>query len=425
MSLRGLGARVFASFLRYPKFRLLWISNLFFFCGVWTQTLVLGWLAYDYTGSAFLLALFGAIRLAPMMLGPVAGVMSDRFHRPRLLMVAAGWSFLAMAVVAAAVTTGRMSYLGLLLGGLCVGIAHSPSQPARATLVMDLVAPEDLSNANSLNSIVINMTQVLGPAAGGVLIGAVGAGGALWISSFWFLVSCLTLWPLRRHGRRASVAARESFGASLLQGLRAARHSRLVAAALAVTLGANLTLWPIYQSFMPVFATRLELDATGLGWLMACGGLGGLAGSLVIAGLGDFRRKGALFVFGTMTWASFWMLFSLSRFAPLSFVLLIGVGLASAAFGILQTTLLLMMSRQELRGRMLGLQELAIGAQPLATVLLGAGAEYLGVPAMTFVGALSLLIFLVLLARFVPDLVRYTGGTAMAGGHPSESSLRS
>lgn len=405
----GLSERVFRSFRCYPRFRLLWTSNLFFFGGAWTQTLILGWLVFERTGSELLLAVFGAARLAPMLLGPLGGVVSDRVHRPRLLLVASTWSLLAVMVVAALVSADRLPYWGLVLGGFCIGIAHSPSQPARATLVMDLVGRESLANANALNAIVMHLTQVIGPAVGGALIGVVGAPRALWLSALWYLVSLVALWPLRNVGRADVRPRREPFLRSLREGLGEVARNRLLAAALAITLAANLTLWPIHQSFMPVFAELLELDATGLGWLLACGGLGGVVGSLAIAALGDFRAKGALFVFGTAAWGACWALFSLSQSAALSFVLFACVGLAGSAFGVLQSTLLLMMTAPAVRGRVLGIQELAIGAQPLATMVLGVAAEYAGVGMTARIGVLALAGFALLVAVRLPALTRYTG----------------
>lgn len=147
-------------------FRLLWLSNLFFFGGVWTQTLVLAWLAYEGTGSPILVAVFGAVRLSPLLLGPFAGVFADRHNRVRLLIFAGSWAVLAVGVVAALASLDLLPYWVLLLGGLAIGLSQSPSQPARTSLVFELVSRENLSNANALNSMAINMTQVIGPALG-------------------------------------------------------------------------------------------------------------------------------------------------------------------------------------------------------------------------------------------------------------------
>ena len=153
MSVRSpaLVGRTLGSLRENRPFRLLWFSNLFFFGGVWTQTLVLGWLAWEATHSDFLVALFGAVRLAPLLLGPFAGAFADRHNRVRLLVIACSWALAAVSIVATLASLGRASYWVLLVGGLALGLAQSPSQPARASLVLDLVGRQNLSNANALS----------------------------------------------------------------------------------------------------------------------------------------------------------------------------------------------------------------------------------------------------------------------------------
>ncbi|MBO2464624.1 MFS transporter [Actinomadura violacea] len=406
----GPGLRAALASLRGNRpFRRLWLSNVFFFGGVWTQSLVLGWLAFEATHSEFLVAVFTAARLAPMFLGPVAGAFADRHNRVRLLIVACGWATGALAVVASLATAGLLPYWGVVAGGLAIGFAQSPSQPARASLVLELVGRENLSTANALNSMAMNMTQVIGPGLGGALIAAIGAPAALWVSTAWYGVSLLLLLPLRGYGTVVRDGA-QSVSAMVAGGFRSIGRNRLAVAVLLVTLAANTLLWPVYQSFMPVFADEsLGLDAAGLGALLTCCGVGGLVGSLVIAGLGDFRCKGGVFVVGTAVWAGFWALFALSRSVPLSLVLMGLIGLSSAAFGVLQTTLLLMTTEPSVHGRALGLQELAIGIMPVATLVLGAIAERAGVARTVFGAALILIAALAVLAARVPALLAFSG----------------
>lgn len=398
-----------ASLRDNPSFRLLWVSNLFFFGGVWTQTLVLAWLAFESTGSVLLVAVFGAVRLSPLLLGPFAGVLADRHNRVRLLLLTGSWAVLTAGVLAALTSVDLLPYWVLLLGGLAVGLAQSPSQPARASLVFDLVSRRNLSNANALNAMAINMTQVIGPALGGAMISVFGAPAALWISAFWYGASLVMLLPLRghpqvRHARTGSAVA------MVASGMRAIAANRLAAATLLITVAANVFVWPIYQSFMPVFAKEtLNLDAAGLGWLLACSGIGGLVGSLVIASLGDFRFKGALFVLGTALWALLWAVFSLSHNVAASYVLMGAIGVMSAAFGVLQTTLLLVTTESSLHGRVLGVQELAIGVMPLSSLALGAVAASLGIELTTFISALLLVIAALVLGVRGPRLVSYRG----------------
>lgn len=397
------------SLVVYPRFRLLWLSNLFFFGGAWTQTLILGWLVFDLTGSSLRLAVFGAIRLAPMLFGPLSGVIADRVDRARFILIATAWALAAVIVLAALTTAGLASYWVLVAGGLLIGVAQSPTQPARSSLVLDFVGRERLSNANALNSMAMNMTQVIGPALGGVLIGVVGAAGALWISSGWFAISVLLLWPLRKSSRGQVQAAGESLMGLLVGGIRLVLANRLMTNVLLVTLVANIFLWPIFQAFMPAVAKDiLGLDARGLGLLLTCAGLGGLAGSMIIAWMGDFEHKGGVFLFGTAVWGSLWVPFALSRSWPLSFALMIGIGLASATFGVLQTTLMLMLADPTAYGRVLGIQELTIGVQPFATVGLGALAQVVGLPHTLLLSSLALVVLVLALAARSPALIRYS-----------------
>jgi MFS family permease len=193
---------------------------------VWTQTLVLGWLAWEATHSDFLVAVYTAVRLAPLLLGPFAGAFADRHNRVRLLIVAAAWALAAVSAVATLASLGKAPYWVLVIGGLAIGLAQSPSQPARASLVMALVGRQNLSNANALNSMALNMTQVIAPAVGGLMITGLGAPAALWVSTVWYAISLVALLPLREYGR------------------------------------------------------------IGLGWPLTCAGVGGLTGSLVIASAG-------------------------------------------------------------------------------------------------------------------------------------------
>ena len=405
----GMLRRVAASLILYPRYRLLWISNLFFFAGVWTQTLVLGWLVFEITHSEFSVALFTAARLSPMMLGPLSGVISDRFDRPRLLLFASGWAFLAISTIALLVAFDRITFWGLVFGGFCIGLAQSPSQPARFTLVAEFVGRSSLSNANALNSIILGSTQVIGPALGGAMIAAFGAATALAVSALWYLVSFLALWPIR-NVRNSHGPHKEPLGVLLSAGFRTILSNRLLACVLTITFAANIFLWPIYHGFMPVIAKEhLGLAPQGLGWLLACAGTGNLVGSVVIASLGDFRFKGGLFVLGTAVWGALWATFALSSSVPLSFGLMALIGLSASPFGVLQTTLMLMMTEPRVQGRILGIQELTIGVMPLASLMLGFFAEIIGIVHVTLISGTLLASFLALVALRVPALLRYSG----------------
>jgi predicted MFS family arabinose efflux permease len=241
------------------------------------------------------------------------------------------------------------------------------------------------------------------------MISALGAPAALWVSTGWYAVSLVALWPLRSQ-KTVRHPHSESAWQMLAGGFRAILANHLASAVLLVTLGANVLIWPVYQAFMPVFAVDLlHLDAAGLGWLLTCYGVGGLIGSIIVAGLGNFRFKGGLFVLGTAAWGLLWAIFALSRSVPLSFALMGVIGLLTAPFIILQTTLLLMTTPPTMQGRALGMQELAIGIMPISALIIGVVAQGVGVGITTVGCGLLLAAAMVAVAIRVPELVRYSG----------------
>lgn len=400
--------RALSSLRTNRNFRFLWLSNLFFLGGNWALTLVLGWLVFETTGSELLLAIFSAVRLSPMWLGPISGLMADRYDRVLIIKIASVWSVIMIAGLAILVSLDATPYWLLLVAGFATGMSQSPTQPARNSLILQLVGRENLANANALNSMGMGITQAIAPAVGGAIISALDASVALWYCCFWYVLAFVLISQIKIV-RQTVRFDPTPIWPMLTDGLRIVMRNQLTRTMIIVTLAANILIWPVYQSFMPVFAGDvLDLGPAGLGQLMMFAGLGNFIGSFVIASLGDFRNKGAVFMYGSMIWGTGWAIFGLSESAAISFGLILAIGTLSAAFGVLQATLMLMTSVPEVQGRALGIMELAIGAMPIGTLLLGAIAQSVGVGITTFVSGGLFVIILVVHAIRVPHLARYT-----------------
>ena len=234
--------RPFSSMRGNPGFRALLISNVAFFGGVWTLSFVLGWMVYEETRSELLVAVFTTIRLLPLLLGPVAGVFSDRHDRRRILIGACVLAAVAVTAVAALATAGLDSFWVLTAAGLALGLAHSPAQPARAALVAERVPADQLSNANALNALAFSTTLMLGPAVGGFTIALLGAPAALWLCLPWFAASLLAI----RGTPSTHVAPEEPHGSvwrMLWDGLVQILRFRVVAAVLLITVVTNSLIW--------------------------------------------------------------------------------------------------------------------------------------------------------------------------------------
>ena len=398
--------RAFASIQTYPDFRYLWASSLLSTMGMLMQTVVLGWLTYDITGSAFLLALFTSARLSPMLLGPIGGVMADRVNRVRLIMALQALVVLTTLALAMLVMTGLIQYWHLLFGGLLLGLGGPLSMPARLSLVTDIVRQEDMSNAMALNVMSFQVTWIVGPGLGGILIRTLGVSNALWITAAIFIMSILSLLPLLKLSQGSNKSAASPMR-DLADGFRMVMTNQMMLMVLAVTVSANLLVFPVLMAFMPVFAEDiLNVGAIGLGALMAASGAGALVGAFVLASLGDVSWKGKAFVIGTGVSGLCMGFFGLSSSFPLSLVILTATGLGTAGFGVMQNALMMILAPPELRGRAMGILMLAIGITPFATLMHGAVASLIGVPLTTSLAGFLLALNMLAIYIWVPGIRR-------------------
>jgi MFS family permease len=270
-----------------------------FFTGAWMQTVVMAWLIYELTDSVFLLGVFTTARLFPMLFGPIGGVLADRFDRPRMLLGIQIMAFGVASILALLVFTNHVQFWHLLLGGFLIGIGQTPSQPARATMVMEIVGRKDLANATALNTLTLTSSQITGAAVGGAILAATDAGSAFIVAGFCFFLSGLTLLPLKDLDKNVQ-KSKNSPITDLIDGFSFVFKSREILALLSVTITANIFVWPIFQSFLPVFAKDiLKAGPGGLGLITAAAGTGAIIGSLLIANMGDFNWKGRLLIIGT------------------------------------------------------------------------------------------------------------------------------
>src|SRR5215207_10515022 len=164
--------------LRYREYRLLWLGTVVMATGQWLQQVVLSWLVFDLTGSAFLLGLINGVRFLPFLFTSlVGGVLADRMDRRRL-MLGTQWFVLAVTLVMGLLFfSGRVVVWHLFVFTFVSGAGWSLMMPVRQSVVPALVPRTHLLNAIALSSAAFNVTRTVGPAIGGFLLASVGAGG--------------------------------------------------------------------------------------------------------------------------------------------------------------------------------------------------------------------------------------------------------
>lgn len=399
----GFRLQTFSS-LRHRDYRLLWFGTVFASSGQWIQQVSVGWLTYDLTGSPFLLGVVNGFRSLPMLLlGPFGGVAADRMDRRRLMLFTQLFLMIVTAVFATAILEGYAQVWNIILFSLLTGIAWAFNMPVRQSVVPNLVPYEDLSNAVALNSAGFNVTRVVGPSLAGLLIAWFGAAGNFYLQSAAYLGVVAMVWMMRIPAV-ANARSQVSVWRNLVEGARYVWGHPTLRSQMSLALIPVVIALP-YATLMPVFAQDvLRVGPEGFGILMAAPGLGALIGTLVIASLGNIRRKGLVLFASLLGVGTFLILFSQSRSYPLSLALLVLLGGFQMTYLAINQTLLQMTAPDEFRGRVMGIYLLNQGLLPLGSLFAGAVANSGGAPfALTVMGG-SVLVLTVLAFMFMPSM---------------------
>jgi MFS family permease len=207
--------------LRHRNYRRLFVGVLFTSGGLWMEQIALNWLVYDLTGSAVYLSLLNAARVVPSLFAsPIGGLAADRVSR-KDLMLWTQWTLLTLYVgLGSLIVLGRLQVWHLLAFSLLSGIAWSFNQPVRQAVMPSLVPPEEMANAAALQTAGHHSTRVLGPAAVGFLIGAVGAAGAIFAEAATSVVVLVATYAMRVPPHPPRVGKRPGLTHDLAEGFR-------------------------------------------------------------------------------------------------------------------------------------------------------------------------------------------------------------
>jgi MFS family permease len=403
----------FLGVLRDGPYRRLWLSGLCLATARWMDMVVLGWLAFAFTGSPFMVGVAAFVRSAPMMaLGPVAGLVADRVPRGRVLLATQSLGAVTALALAAVFAAGRGGYAPLVgLAGL-FGVAWALDFPARRTALYALVGPGRVASAVSLETVSMQLAKMLGPLLAGIGLARLGPAACFAGVAALYAIG---LGATRGLGARIGGPARPAAAAaaSLAAGVRAAWREPTVRGVLLVTVLMNVLFFP-YQHMLPVFARDvLAVGPEWLGGLIAADGLGALLGALAIASRGGFLPHRRVFA-GAVTVAPV-LLVALAgaRWRWACAAILVLMGAAESGFATMQSTLVLLAAPEGARGGAMGILSACIGTQPLGTLWIGVLASGIGVPAaMAGNAAVALAALLPLAWRLWRAAGRPPGGPA-------------
>lgn len=376
------------------NYRIFWIGAFLSNVGTWMQVVAQSWLVLKLTNSPFWLGLDAFMATAPGFIFTLAGgVFADLIDRRRLLIytqVTAGLAAIGLATMVATNVVNRWMVLGFsFVTGCCMALAS----PSYLAMTYDLVGREDLSNAIAMNSTQFQLSRVVGPTLAGVAFRLVGLAGCFYANGLSFIavvVSLVMVRPQYRANTPAhSVKDRRAFWNDLVEGFRYVRNRPRVSSLLLLS-AVNSFFGAPYFSMIPLYARDIfKLDETGLALLMGTAGCGALLGALLVAYLGDFRRKGWFVLGGAIMFG--WCIagFAVSSRLMLSLTFLVGVGFSLVVSVALINTLLQKLVTDEMRGRVMSMFILSfIGTLPIGNILAGTASNHYGPQRTLAVGGL-------------------------------------
>jgi MFS family permease len=355
------------------------------------QTIAMGWLLLTLTGSGALLGALIAVQTLPVLvLGPYGGVVADRVDKRRLMVIlqtAMGVQALLLGVltVTGAVQLWHVGALAFLLG-----LNNAFENPARQSFMLEMVGRDSLRNAVSLNSTLVNMARIVGPAVGGVLIATVGVGVCFLINAASFVAVVSSLVRLDRSGLEPSVPIERGRG-QLREGLEYVKSTPELGVPLLMMALAGMLAYE-FQVTLPVMAQEaLHAGAEGYGLMTAAMGLGAVGGGLLIAARGKVGLKpialGATALGGALFLAGF------APDLPLELAALVLVGWASVSFMSSGNATLQLTAAPNMRGRVMSLWFVAFqGSTPIGGPIIGWIIGFAGARAGLHVGAITCLL---------------------------------
>ena len=363
-------------------YRLLWLGQVSTSMGQWMDQVTRGYLMYQLTGgNAFDVGAVTAARGLPILLfGIIAGALADRSGRKAQLVIAQVTNAILNALLATLVITGLVQPWHVYVTAFLAGTVQAFQQPARQTLVSDIVGNDKLMNALALNSAALNGSRVLGPGISGALIVFLGVSKSYYLQAVMYLIA--TIWTLQMvvpepHSDRAD-RGRESFWASISSGLVYVAKQKNIRAQLILALG-PLTFGMSYTAMMPIIAlTVLHGTAQTQGLLLSCIGVGALSGALIVASMKRDYAYGLTVVIGAIAFCIGVFMFASSHWIWLSCILGAILGTFSVTYTTQDQTLLQVSAPRNIRGRVMSIFLLNRGTVPIGALLAGTLAQLYG-----------------------------------------------
>jgi MFS family permease len=358
------------SSLKVPNYRLYFTGQSISLAGTWMQMAAQSWLVLTLTHSSTDIGFAVALQTVPVLfLAPYGGVVADRVDKRRLmvgLQIAMGFQALALGLLT---VTGAVRFWEVCLLAVILGLNNAFENSARQAFVREMVGPDELRNAITLNSVTVNAARAVGPAIGGILIATVGIGTCFLVNAGSFVAVVTSLMIMDRSALQPSPPSGRA-PRQLREGLAYASRTPTIAIPLAMMGLVGLLAYE-FQVSLPVLAERtFHGGAEAYGFLSAAMGIGAVIGGLFTAARGRTGLRPMI-----IASAGFGVAIMATAYAPvigLAYAAMLFAGWASVSFIAIGNSTIQLSAAPSMRGRVIALWQVAFqGTTPLGGPLIG------------------------------------------------------
>ena len=368
--------KVFAAF-QYRNYKLWFFGQLVSLAGTWMQSIAQAWLVYQISHSELALGIVSFAPAIPIFfVTPFGGVIADRVPKRTLLVITQTVMMVLAFVLAALVFTNLVQTWHVIVLAMLLGVANAFDAPTRQSFIVDMVGREHLTNGIAMNSIMFNGARVIGPALGGLVLAAVGAGWCFFINGFSFLAVIAGL--LAMHIPKAAPRPKRATSSwqEFKDSLRyAGRNGEIVSLLLLASVFSMFGL--SYSALLPAFIDQVyHAGANGFGFLNAAIGLGAVTGAYLVAQYVDRARRGTWLLVANIGFSILLLIFSFNGNFPLALLTGFGLGVCFMAQNTNLNSMLQTRVSDEMRGRVLALYTISFfGVSPVGNLVAGAVAQ--------------------------------------------------
>jgi MFS family permease len=360
--------------LEVPNYRRYFAGQLISLSGTWMQTVAAIWVVLGLTGSGVAVGLTTALQFLPMLLiGAWGGLLADRIPKRRLLITTQALMTIPAAFLFVVTATGVVTPWMVYLAVFAFGSLNAIDNPTRQSFVIEMVGPDRVVNAVSLNSVLVQAARIVGPALAGLLIATVGVVACFGLNALTFAAMIVALWGMDPSRLQAAPVAKAEPGA-IRAGLRYVFRTPELLVPLAL-MGLVGTLGFNFQVVLPLLAKfSFESGAMTYAALVSAMAIGSIVGALVNGHRG--RTGPRLIAGGALAFGLSALLAAAMPSLALEIPMLALLGAAAVTFAATINSTLQLAVSPEMRGRVMALYSVVfLGSTPIGAPLTGWLAE--------------------------------------------------